>query len=105
MMTDLYIYFRLGLSTVSNIIRLVCREMWNTLKNVCLPIPDLEKWKSIADGFKVHANFPNCIGSLDGKHIQVIKPQPSGSIIYNYKHGFLIVLLAMYCLLYTSRCV
>lgn len=94
-MTDLHIYFRLGLSTVSDIIRLVCREIWKKLKNVCLPIPDVEKWKSIADGFKVHANVPNCVGALDGKHIRVIKPHHSGSMFYNYKHFFSIVLLAM----------
>lgn len=94
-MSDLHIYFRLGLSTVSHIIRQVCREIWEKLKNVCLPIPDVEKWKSIADGFKIHASFPNCVGSLDGKHVRVIKPNNSGSTFYNYKHFFSTVLLAM----------
>lgn len=94
-MTDLHIYFRIGLSTISSIIKQVCKLIWETLRNAYLRIPDVTEWKIIAKGFENNANFPNCIGALDGKHIRLIKPQHSGSMFYNYKNFFSLVLLAM----------
>jgi hypothetical protein len=54
-----------------------------------------ENWMKIARGFLERANFPNCIGAIDGKHIRIIKPKDSGSLYYNYKSYFSIVLLAV----------
>jgi hypothetical protein len=66
-----------------------------------MPEPSLAKWQEIRDGFETCANFPNCIGALDGKHIRITKPTKSGSLFLNYKHYFSIVLLvicdANYC--------
>ena len=54
-----------------------------------------ETWKSIADKFERRAQFPNCIGAVDGKHIRIFKPKNSGSSHYNYKNYFSIILLAI----------
>lgn len=73
----------------------VCLAIWNSLKDLCLPEPSQEQWFNIAEGFNTTANFPHCIGAVDGKHIRVIKPEQSGSLNFNYKHFFSIVLLAI----------
>jgi hypothetical protein len=60
-----------------------------------MPQPSKENWLNIANGFETHANFPNCLGAVDGKHIRLIKSIESGSLYYNYKHYFSVVLLAI----------
>ncbi len=54
-----------------------------------------EEWNGIAHEFETQWQFPNCIGALDGKHILMHPPRNSGSLFYNYKEGFSIVLLGL----------
>ena len=49
----------------------------------------------MADEFQARWNFPNCLGALDGKHINIRPPMNTGSAFYNYKHRFSIVLMAL----------
>lgn len=60
-----------------------------------MPTPTTEKWKSIEREFANRWNFPNCIGALDGKHVVIEAPANSGSLFYNYKNTFSIVLMAL----------
>jgi len=39
--------------------------------------------------------FPNCIGAIDGKHIEMRSSHNSGSLFFNYKKIFSLVLLAL----------
>ena len=87
-MSDLHLQFRLGISTIGCTIREVCKLIWDILRREYMPTPSTEKWLAIAEGFQMKVNFPNCIGTLDGKHIRIIKPNHSGSMFYNYKHFF-----------------
>lgn len=85
----------MGISTVSKIVNSVCTAIWVVLKEECIPQPTTEKLKEIAEDYEKRANFPHCIGSVDGKHVRVIKPQNSGSLYFNYKEYFSLVLMAV----------
>lgn len=63
--------FRMGISTVSNIIFETCIALWNKLRVSVLKLPTTENWKEIGRGFESQWNFPNCIGAIDGKHIPI----------------------------------
>ncbi|KAJ8941805.1 hypothetical protein NQ314_010272 [Rhamnusium bicolor] len=101
--TDLHFTYRIGISTISNIVEVMCEKIWELLSAECLPQPSQEKWLEIVSSFAEYANFPNCLGAVDGKHIRVIKPINTGSDFFNYKK-YSIVLLAMcnanYCFTY-----
>lgn len=91
--TDLHYIYLLGISTISKIVREFCRLIWKVLRNECIPIPDKAKWKSIAQKFETVANFPNCLGAVDGKHVRIVHPLNSMHI--NYKGYSSIVLMAV----------
>lgn len=63
--------------------------------NELMPVPDEVKWNEIATEFWERWQFPNCIGALDGKHVTIQAPKLSGSLYYNYKKTYSIVLLAL----------
>ncbi|XP_029342138.1 uncharacterized protein LOC115033537 [Acyrthosiphon pisum] len=68
-----------------------------------MPVSTNEIWLNTAEGFYKNANFPNCLGAVDGKHIRIISPQLSGTDFFNYKKFFSIVLMVLvdsnYCFL------
>ncbi|KAJ8959578.1 hypothetical protein NQ314_006227 [Rhamnusium bicolor] len=78
--------YRLGLSTVSNIIKHTCSAIWEALNEDYLSVPTEDIWKNIANDF----------GAIDGKHIRIQAPPHTGSDYFNYKDFFSIVLLAVY---------
>lgn len=45
--------------------------------------------------FYVKTGMPHCLGAVDGKHVQIFCPKNSGSLFYNYKKNFSIVLMAV----------
>ena len=87
--------FKMGKTTVSEIVIDTCLVLWNELREEYFPVPSEEEWHSIAQRFYEKWNFPNCIGTLDGKHIRIKAPTHSGSRHYNYKQFFSILLQAV----------
>lgn len=57
--------------------------------------PSVDTFKSTATEFHEKWNFPNCVGSIDGKHIRLRCPENSGSMYFNYKQYHSIVLMAV----------
>lgn len=54
-----------------------------------------DQWKAVADRFYERWQLPLCLGSIDGKHINIKKPANSGSLYFNYKKFCSIVLLGL----------
>jgi len=54
-----------------------------------------EKWLNVSKRFFDQWNFPNCLGSMDGKHVVIQAPIHSGTEFFNYKATFSVVLFAL----------
>lgn len=87
--------FRISKTAVSTIVIEVCTAIWKALKEKHMKFPTAEEFKSIAQDFEQKGKFPHCCGCIDGKHIRLNKPRRSGSMYFNYKHFFSIVLMAV----------
>lgn len=84
----------MGRSTVCQIIHNTTKALWDRLSPVYLKPPTEEKWLEIVEGFEKKWNFPNCLGAIDGKHVRIQAPSGTGSLYYNYKGFFSVVILA-----------
>lgn len=85
----------MGKTTVAEIVKQTVEVLWNNLYPIHMKNPSKEHFRTIADDYFKIWNFPHCLGSLDGKHIRVRSPADSGSMFYNYKGYFSIVLQAL----------
>ncbi|XP_066453435.1 uncharacterized protein [Eleutherodactylus coqui] len=92
---SLHLQFRVGKSTITEIVRCTCSAIWQKLQPIVMPSPTEDTWQRVAAGFQDVAKFPNCIGAVDGKHVRVLQPAHSGSKFFNYKKFFSIVLMAV----------
>lgn len=75
--------------------REVCDAIIKHLLAEQMPFPKREEWETIANDFWGLWNFPNYLGALDGKHVVIEAPANRGSLYFNYKKTFSIVLLAL----------
>ena len=72
-----------------------CHIIWHALSPIHLKEPTRQDWIEIEQKFATRWNFPNCIGTLDGKHVVITAPCKSGSLYFNYKGSFSLVLMAL----------
>ena len=88
--------FRVGRSTVSMIIRETAAAIISSMQREFLHTPVTTKeWQDISQIFANKWQFPHCLGAIDGKHFRIIAPAKSGSLYYNYKGYFSILVLAV----------
>ena len=81
--------FRIGKTTVSNIISETCSAIYDQLKETYMHAPKSEKdWLNIASGFEELWNMPHVIVAIDGKHIRIQCPTFTGTQYYNILRGF-----------------
>lgn len=85
----------MGESTVAKAIKDTCAAINRRMMDTHLARPTEQEWRNIASKFSTRWNFPNCIGAIDGKHILLFAPPHSGSLYFNYKKTFSVVLLAV----------
>ena len=89
-------HFRVSNSLISSIVPEVMLAIYEVYKDEYMKCPSTpEEWKEVARGFYERWQFPNTIGSLDGKHIRTKAPPKSGSRSYNYKGFFSFVLMGL----------
>ncbi|RXN22573.1 hypothetical protein ROHU_023422 [Labeo rohita] len=77
--------YHVGVSTVAGIVGEVTRAIWDTLVQDIMPVPTTEDWRSITTDFLHWWNFPNCLGSIGGKHVMIRGPDNSESLFFDYK--------------------
>ena len=89
--------FRISPTSIGRIIDETCTVIWDVLleQGYVKPPQTEEEWKNIACSFEEKWNFHHCLGALDGKHINMQAPARSGSLFFNYKKFFSIVLMAI----------
>ena len=89
--------YRVSPTTISRIIRETTIVIWDVLcdRDYMRAPNSLKEWKQISKDFMEMWNFPNCLGAIDGKHVVIQAPGSTGSLYFNYKKSFSIVLLAV----------
>ncbi|XP_075147271.1 uncharacterized protein LOC142221434 [Haematobia irritans] len=85
--------YRISKQHFGKILDDVCNAICTALKSE-IPAISSGNLKANAETF-LKWDFPNCLGALDGKHVSIKCPPKSGSLFYNYKGYFSIVLMAV----------
>jgi len=85
---------RISKSAIPSIIKETSCAIWTALQAQHMPPPTEKIFQEIAKDFNIRWNFPNCVGSVDGKHIRIKCAPNSGSQYFNYKQYNSVVLQA-----------
>lgn len=94
-MRSLAFQFRVSHQYISTIIKETLNAIQSKFLLEVIPVPTKEILKEKAKRFYDRWNYPNCVGAIDGKHVRIVCPAKTGSLHYNYKDFFSIVLLAV----------
>lgn len=86
--------YRISQSYIAKIISNVLDAIQKRMLHI-IPHPTREDFTALEKEFYKKTNFPNVVGCLDGKHIRLRCPDNSGSLYFNYKDYFSMVLFAL----------
>ncbi|XP_049301832.1 uncharacterized protein LOC125775362 [Bactrocera dorsalis] len=88
--------FGVGKSTVCEILLEFCPEIWRLLQPSCFKMLPLnrENITELVTGFEV-IGFPQCLGAIDGCHIEIHPSSDEAVDYYNYKGWYSTVLMAL----------
>ena len=76
--------FRLAPSTICSLVPEVYQAIYDEYHQELIKCPASPKeWKQVAQGFANNWDFHNCVGAVDGKHVNIQAPPISGSLYYN----------------------
>ena len=82
--------------TIAKLVPETCAAIIEEFGNEVLVCPTTpEGWKSVAKRYGDRWNFSHCIGAIDGKHCRIRNPPNKGSLYFNYKKYFSVILFAM----------
>ena len=88
--------FRVPHNTISLFIPEVCEAIIDEYSDEMISCPTTqEEWREVAQQFGTRWNFHHALGAIDGKHIAIKAPKNTGSLYYNYKGFFSIVMLGL----------
>ena len=87
--------FRIGKATVSKTVSETCEAIYSALKEYLSYTKCEDDWLHISEQFEEIWNMLHTIGCIDGKHIRIECPKLSGTLYYNYKGFFSMVLQAI----------
>jgi hypothetical protein len=80
---SLAVYYTVGKSTVNRIVSETCAAIWSISQLIYMPVPCEDYWLEESAKHFERTYFPNCIGSMDGKHCCIKCPSKAGSLFYN----------------------
>ena len=88
--------FRVANNTISLLIPETCEAIVQEFQEEVMKCPSTsDAWCKMREGFSSRWNFHNTIGALDGKHVAMRCPPNGGSLYYNYKGFYSIILMAL----------
>ena len=97
--------FRIAKPTICSIVNETCMSLCMQSHLGCLSEQYVwsprtsDDWKRITKDFENIWNLPHCIGAIDGKHVSIKSQLKSGSLYYNYK-GFFSMILGHFKLIF-----
>ncbi|XP_062239062.1 uncharacterized protein LOC133948982 [Platichthys flesus] len=92
---SLRLQYRIGTSTISQIIMETCAALHRVMKKDFLKTPSTAaEWRTVAQDFDSKWHFPHCLGALECKHIHIQPPGRNSSLYHNYKGNLSLVLMA-----------
>ncbi|XP_013133854.1 PREDICTED: putative nuclease HARBI1 [Papilio polytes] len=92
--TALMLISRISKTKISVFVPEVCKAIVQVLADYVKMPTTADGWEEVAQNFKIKWNLPHCIGHLDGRHIEMIRPK-NGNDYINYRKNYSIVLLGL----------